>query len=94
MSHLQDKAIDVGGSLVVVAAVVGVLWWLSKKAAAKVGETYDAVAESIPDEVKPSSDQNLIYKGWNFQLDMLDDGKMNDSTSVGSAFYNLTHWGQ
>lgn len=45
-------------------------------------------AEAIGDAVDPTDRDNIIYRGVNAVVDILDDGQDNDSNTVGTAIYD------
>ena len=62
-------------------------YFLGRKVSAAAVDGAEAVGEAI----NPTSDQNLIYKGLNAVGDVFDDGGDNDSFSLGSWLYDVTH---
>ena len=44
------------------------------------------------DKVNPASPDNVIYDGVNTIPDVLDDGMINDSATVGTAIADFVDW--
>ena len=64
-----------------------IAWSLYKK----TGEAVTAVAGEIADGVNPTSTDNWLYSGINAVGDVIDDGGDNNSFSLGSWLYEVTH---
>lgn len=48
-------------------------------------------AAAVAGAVDPTSRENIIYRGVNAIFDSTDDGSDNDSFSLGSWWYGVTH---
>lgn len=65
--------------------------WLAVGALAVGLYLFKRNAGAMLNAVNPTSDSNLAYKGVNAVGDQLDDGQDNDSFSLGSWLYDMTH---
>lgn len=50
-----------------------------------------AAASSVVESVDPTSRDNIFYGGINAIGDLLDDGRSDDSFSLGGWIYDITH---
>ena len=74
--------------LAIAAAVaLAALVYLGRRAGAAVGEAATAVGTAV----NPADRDNLFYRGVNAVGDVLDDGGLNDSFSLGSSIYDWMH---
>ena len=75
--------LDYKGAAVVAVVGVAVLWFVSRKA----GEAVKVAAEAV----NPTNRDNIFYSGVNAIGDALDDSDNNESFSLGSWVYDITH---
>ena len=82
MKFLNSKA-----GMVAAAAVVGVVavLFLSRRAAAAVGDTASAVGNAV----NPTNNDNIFARGVNAIGDSLDDAEDNNSFSLGGSIFDL-----
>lgn len=68
-----------------VAAIIA--WSLYKKTGAAVGVVVDEVSTGVD----ITSTENWVYSGVNALGDIIDDGQNDNSFSLGSWLYDVTH---
>ncbi len=75
---MSDKQLLIAG-----AGVLAALYFLGHKLVAGLDSAADAITPTNPD--------NIFYRGVNAVGDILDDGNDDDSFSLGSWLYDLSH---
>jgi len=72
---------------IITGLVLGAAYYFGGKAQASIGRGIDSTLTAI----NPADNGNFVYRGVNAIGDVFDDGGDNDSFSLGSWIYDVTH---